>query len=167
MLSGWLKPTEHKWLTAHARHCQRVLEVGSYHGRSTTALLAADKVWCVDLWNSSRKGYTINEDDYQTFLRNMAPYMGRLEILRGDSHEMLDALLRTSVGFFDMAFIDGCHEYAQVHGDIVRCKKLVREGGLLCGHDYSRAWPGVTRAVDELIPHFKKVKGTGLWWTLI
>ena len=168
LLSGWLKPREHTWLSYQAKTCKRVLEVGSYHGRSTSALLNADRVWCVDLWGSSRRGYDIDEEDYQVFLKNMSPWMDRIEILRGDSHEMLDALLRTSEGFFDLAFIDGCHEYDFVYGDILRCKKLVREGGVLCGHDYNKkAWPGVYRAVGELVPDAKRVKGTSLWWTTI
>lgn len=167
LLSGWLKPQEHLWLSRHAKGRKRALEIGSYHGKSTTALLNAEKVWCVDLWDSSRGGYEIGEKDYQRFLKNMTPYLERLEIMRGDSHEILDGLLRTSQGFFDMIFIDGCHEYKFVYGDILRCKKLVRKGGLLCGHDYNkRAWPGVVRAVNELVPGFRRVKGTSLWWTI-
>jgi predicted O-methyltransferase YrrM len=168
LLTGWLKPKEHAWLSVHAKNAKRVLEVGSYHGRSTTALLNAERVWCVDLWGSSGGGYTINEKDYKTFTKNMKPYRDKIEVLRGDSHEMLDALIKSSEGFFDMAFVDGCHQYKFVYGDILRCKRLVREGGLLCGHDYNtRAWPGVVKAVNELIPHFKRVRGTSLWWTLV
>lgn len=168
LLTGWFKPQEHIWLSKKAKKCKSVLEVGSYHGRSTTALLNAEKVWCVDLWGSSKGKYTINEKDYQTFMRNMKPWLDRIEVLRGDSHEMLDALLRTSEGFFDLAFIDGCHEYKQVRGDISRCLKLVRKGGMLCGHDFNkRAWPGVVRAVEELAPDYRRVKGTSLWWKTV
>lgn len=168
LFSGWLKPQEHVWLCKQARGCNRVLEVGSYHGRSTSALLNAKKVWCVDLWGSRRGGYTIGEKDYQIFLKNIGPWMDRVEILRGDSHEMLDALTRTSEKFFDLAFIDGCHEYSFVHGDILRCLKLVRPGGVICGHDYNgSAWPGVVKAVDELVPGFERVRGTSLWWRRI
>lgn len=163
LLSGWLKPAEHKWLSEQAAHCKRVLEVGSYHGRSTTALLNAGHVWCVDLWGTEAVG----ETDYQEFMKNMAPWMHRIDVLRGDSHEMLDGLIRDEVGPFDLAFIDGCHKYKFVRGDIARCLKLVREGGILCGHDYNEQWPDVVRAVNELVPGFKRVKGTGLWWKVL
>jgi len=163
-LTGWLKPKEHEWLSGQARKCKRVLEVGSYHGKSTTALLNADKVWCVDLWGTKAVG----EKDYRRFIKNMKPYMSQLEIMRGDSHAMLDRLLGSVTGFFDMAFIDGCHRYKFVYGDILRCKKLVRPGGILCGHDYNeRMWPGVVQAVNELAPMFSKVEGTALWWMIV
>ncbi len=164
LLTGWLKPKEHVWLSTHARGCKRVLEVGSYHGRSTTALLNAERVWCVDLWGT----VAVGEKDYQKFLKNMWLYMGQLEIMRGDSHAILDKLLSGTEKFFDMAFVDGCHQYKFVYGDILRCKKLVKSGGLLCGHDYNqRAWPGVVQAVNELIPRFRRVKGTSLWWIIV
>lgn len=166
-ITGWLKPQEHTWLSYQARGKKAVLEVGSYHGRSTSALLNADFVWCIDLWDSSRKGYTIGERDYQLFLKNMGPWLDRITVLRGDSHEMLDALIEMGDGF-DLAFIDGCHEYGFVYGDIERCLKLVNNGGVLCGHDYNqRAWPGVYRAVNELVPGAERVKGTSLWWTKV
>ena len=164
LLTGWLKPIEHKWLSAHAQHTKRVLEVGSYRGRSTTALLSAEHVWCVDLWDTKAVG----ERDYEAFMRNMKPYMDRITVLRGDSHTVLDGLIRSSAAWFDMAFVDACHDYRFVYGDILRCKRLVRPGGLLCGHDYNaRAWPGVVKAVDELVPEREFVEGTCLWWTLV
>jgi hypothetical protein len=40
----------------------------------------------------------------------------------------------------------------------------LREGGVLCGHDYASYHPGVMQAVEELIPSFT-VHGT--IWTAI
>ena len=62
----------------------------------------------------------------------------------------------------ELLFIDGAHDYETVHGDITGFKPLVKEGGLLCGHDYSRRWPGVVRAVNELVP--KRKLARIIWW---
>lgn len=51
----------------------------------------------------------------------------------------------------DIVFIDGDHSYDQVKQDIQLYRPLVREGGLLCGHDYATG-NEVSQAVDELIP---------------
>jgi len=59
----------------------------------------------------------------------------------------------TVPGQFDIVFIDANHAYEYVKQDIQLWSPRVRNGGLLAGHDYrSRSWPGVSRAVDELLP---------------
>jgi hypothetical protein len=46
-------------------------------------------------------------------------------------------------------YIDANHEYASVVEDIALWRPKVRKGGILAGHDYSDAWPGVVQAVKE------------------
>lgn len=36
--------------------------------------------------------------------------------------------------------------------DIIGWSKKVTPGGILSGHDYDGGWPGVMKAVQELIP---------------
>ncbi len=62
--------------------------------------------------------------------------------------------------FFDdaslaLVFIDGAHDLESVRQDIAAWKPKVRPGGLLAGHDYSLAWPGVRRAVSESLSAFE------------
>ena len=59
-----------------------------------------------------------------------------------------------------MVFIDGGHEYEEVKRDILIWKERLRPGGLLCGHDVS--WPGVRKALTELVPNWKQQAGE-LW----
>jgi predicted O-methyltransferase YrrM len=63
------------------------------------------------------------------------------------------ALLRKEkgLGWIDMLFIDGDHEYESVKRDIELWAPFVASGGLLCGHDYFDA-PGVQQAVREMLP---------------
>jgi predicted O-methyltransferase YrrM len=52
----------------------------------------------------------------------------------------------------DMVFIDGDHRYETVVKDIKKAYELLKSGGLICGHDYNHPqWPGVKKAVDELV----------------
>lgn len=56
-----------------------------------------------------------------------------------------------------MVFIDAGHRYADVHRDVCLWLPKVRAGGELAGDDYGTpedagVWPGVRRAVNELLP---------------
>jgi hypothetical protein len=49
----------------------------------------------------------------------------------------------------DLVFIDAAHDYENVKLDIQRWWPLVRDGGMLVGHDFNHKWPGVERAVAD------------------
>lgn len=50
----------------------------------------------------------------------------------------------------DLVFVDGDHTYNQVKADIQAWLPHIREGGILCGHDYGwEKWAGVKQAFDE------------------
>jgi len=51
----------------------------------------------------------------------------------------------------DLVYIDGSHEYEDVINDINLW--MPRATKIICGDDYSGNHPGVTQAVDELIPN--------------
>jgi len=59
-----------------------------------------------------------------------------------------------------MIFIDASHIYEHVLSDIAWAKKAGVP--IIAGHDYSKFWPGVRRAVDESFGTNFKVSGT-LW----
>lgn len=155
---GWLRHREAGWLRSRSRGS--VLEIGSYHGRSTSVLVErAEHLWCVDSWDAPG----IDERDYRQFMKNIELHLDRITVLRGDSHQVLDRLAGNIE--FDFIFIDGGHDYERVHGDIQRALLVLAKGGILCGHDYNKgAWPGVVRAVNELVPNFQRVEKTSLWW---
>jgi predicted O-methyltransferase YrrM len=49
----------------------------------------------------------------------------------------------------DMVFVDAAHDEKSVKEDILRWLPKVRDGGILCGHDYGNSkWVGVKKAVD-------------------
>jgi hypothetical protein len=66
----------------------------------------------------------------------------------------------------DSIYIDGDHNYAEVCADILTWYKLLKPGGLLMGHDFWAANPGVIDAVQELlVGSFKVVENTRIWYT--
>jgi hypothetical protein len=63
----------------------------------------------------------------------------------------------------DFVLLDARHDYESVAIDIVSWLPKVRSGGVLAGDDYTPVWPGVVRAVDELLPRAVK-KPLDTWW---
>lgn len=53
-------------------------------------------------------------------------------------------------GEFDFVFIDADHSERSVTEDIMDWQPKVKRGGWLGGHDYSRKFPGVIKAVDRI-----------------
>lgn len=159
LIDGWMSETELTWLAQKARTHTRIVEVGSWMGRSTRAL--ADNtpglIWAVDTWQGSEEHQELLADKpsnwlYEQFLSNTQD-LSNIEALRMPSLEAAKLLADKK---FDMIFIDASHEYVAVKQDIEAWKPLCAPGGLLAGHDYD--WDGVKKAVDECLPAVGRAK---------
>jgi len=87
-------------------------------------------------------------------------------LLRHYSTE-LASMLASNVTRYDMIFIDGDHSYKAVKQDIQYWKPLVKPGGILAGHDYSKhpSKAGVIKAVNEKIPEDKlNLSDDNVWY---
>lgn len=154
------------WLAKQATERSLIIEFGSYLGRSSAALAenTPGAVICVDNWSA----YCVYEDgnicphlednSLARFLQNVDVYIRNYKLLPVILDiETFYTLYPAFHGKADMVFIDADHRYEYVKRDIGIGKQLLRKGGLLCGHDYEMAsWPGVKRAVDELLPTAKR-----------
>lgn len=163
-VTGWMSTLELRWLAERASERETVVEVGSWMGRSTKALgmCVRGVVYAVDHWLGSP---AVNDWCYleiqkvgadgcfDMFKKNVAEEVasGRIVPVKAESAEAARQLTELLPGGADMVFIDGDHEYEEVKRDIALWRPLVKKGGLLSGHDY-KAWPGVTKAVDEIFP---------------
>jgi len=156
-IGGWMSERELLWLALQAKKHLHIVEFGSLHGRSTRALAdnntTEGRIWAVDPWAGdyySEEGTDIPISTYVMpyFIGNLKDHVdtGHVVPVRMFSYQF-------SLPYkIDMVFIDGDHRYATVVRDIKKAYELLKDGGLICGHDYGHpSWPGVKRAVDELV----------------
>lgn len=142
-IPGWLSPEEGQKL-AELANGKRVLEIGSYCGRSTICIArTAQKVDAVDYFDG--RGTPRPADTSEQFWANIERYglMDKVESYHPDDIPHFE---------YDMAFIDGSHEKPDVQSDIRKCLPKLASGGFLVFHDYDEpCQPGVTEAVEELL----------------
>jgi SAM-dependent methyltransferase len=143
-IKGWLNYDEGKELWRLARG-KRVLEIGCYCGASTTCLAqAAEHVTAVDYFDG--RGTAVPQDTRAKFDASLKRHgvEHKVEACHPDAEFPLPE--------YDLAFIDGAHDYESVAADIRKALAVLAPGGLIAFHDYDSAKdPGVRKAVDELI----------------
>ena len=159
-IDGWMFPVELKWLEGAAGRRMRVLELGSWKGRSSAAIArglpAGGVLTCLDTWrgSDSERAHDHAKDpsdpiwcEFQENHRlNLST--GRVVPLRKTTTAGM-AELAAQGAQFDMIFIDAEHTYEACSSDIQGALKLLAPGGLLCGHDY--CWfDGVRKAASEV-----------------
>ena len=156
---GWMSHEELEFLRHAASLSESVVEIGSWKGRSTKALLEGCKgpVWAVDHfkgsedYNDSTLVIAREEPVFEIFKKNVGHYPN-LRILQMDSAYAASMIPDGSV---DMAFIDSDHRYEQVKAEIKRW--LPKARFIVALHDYCDEWPGVKQAVEESFEKFHVV----------
>jgi hypothetical protein len=150
-VDGWLSVAEGEALRELARG-KRVLEIGSYCGRSTICLAqSAEHVTAVDAFDGT--GTPEPRDTYDDFLSNIRHYGVE------DKIEIVHPTAEVPLPQYDLAFIDGAHDFESVRADIEKSLLALKPDGLLAFHDYrlyAGEWDGrwdagVTQAVNELL----------------
>jgi predicted O-methyltransferase YrrM len=71
---------------------------------------------------------------YREALTNIEKHQGRYEVLRMTSAQAVWMFDNESL---DFVYIDANHDYAHASEDINNWWSIVREGGVLAGHDYA------------------------------
>lgn len=148
---GWMMVEQLEWLFDVSRNMESIVEIGSYKGKSTHALLSGCKgtVWAVDPFVN----YGEAKDFYKDFMKNVGHFKN-LKPLKMTSEEAVKQFKDKSI---DMVFIDGGHDYEDVKKDIEMW--LPKTKKLICGHDYQGT--DVRQAVDE---KFKFVSNLNSIW---
>lgn len=138
----------------HPGRALRILEIGSWSGLSTlTFAWALDyfadggSIHCVDPWipyvdktvNRAELFTTMDEvaasgEIYDVFRHNVSCGPRNVEIAhsRGLSQDVLPTMTDES---FDLIYVDGDHVYGAVVSDIKYARRLVADGGIVCGDD--------------------------------
>jgi predicted O-methyltransferase YrrM len=165
---GLMNIEELIWLATEATKYRRIVELGSYLGRSTRALADNTKgrVMAIDDWMGPRERL-INYSDrlliFDRFKQNLEDLLQNKKVTAyKQNFELLPQIKFNKPP--DMIFIDGDHSYKAVIRDIEWAISVMKDGGLLCGHDMDM--PKVRNAVYDKF-RFKDVhipKNAKLIW---
>jgi predicted O-methyltransferase YrrM len=133
----------------------RIVEIGSYHGRSAIVLASAApagvEVITIDPHGGNDRGpqqyegeFDDGQADHETFVRNLteAGVISRIRHVRKASQDATDDVR----GTVEVVYIDGAHRYHPAKADIIRWGRKIEMGGTLLIHD-SFSSVGVTLAI--------------------
>jgi glycosyltransferase involved in cell wall biosynthesis/predicted O-methyltransferase YrrM len=164
-IKGWLSDAEADLLIATAlKACtqsvppQHIVEIGSFHGKSTVALgnvvkylFPSAKVFAID----PHEG-TVGAVDQG--LQTLSPTLQefRKNIEHEDLTEVVELIHDYSYNVkwkkpIQMIFIDGLHDYPSVSKDFRHFSKWIVKNGYVAFHDYADYYPGVKTFVNELM----------------
>lgn len=151
-VEGWLDPAEAWALHEAARNASTrgpatVVEIGSYHGRSTIALglglrhAGGGRLIAVD-------PFDMEEGQFDIFRSNLerAGVWTIVEPIRARSR---DARPRVPDGVVSVLFVDGSHEYDDVVADVELYRTTLAEGAVAAFND--PYWDGVSRALRDTL----------------
>jgi predicted O-methyltransferase YrrM len=146
-VDGWLSEGQARRLWDAARLTRapaRIVEIGSFRGRSTIVLrLAADEeveVVAIDPHGGGDRGpqeiapdAQLGDDDHRAFHANLE----RAGIDRGVRHvrRMSYEALAEVEGPIDLLYVDGAHRYGPARADIEEWGARVKPGGTMLVHD--------------------------------
>lgn len=163
-IPGWLMPNEAEALYRLGYESSGdVVEVGSYFGKSTFLIARG-------MADAGRDHHRLVSIDVH--YRGVDAATGRAQVFAEDApthllrtmrEQRLDHVVMHLVGWshvavtyvdfstIDAVFIDGGHEYEDVRRDFLAVRGRVRAGTRILFHDYNPEFPGVVRAVDEVV----------------
>lgn len=161
-ITGQITFNEALFLYRKAVECKgHIIEIGSFQGKSTVflALGAREngmKVFAIDPHKDTYLHEGKYKDSSSDYFKNLLNYDVRFNV---DSY--LDFSYNVNEKFHDgvysMLFIDGDHSYDSVKQDFELYFPKLRNGGLVCFHDYGNIhWEGVTKFVNETKPILKE-----------
>ena len=180
-IRGWMNDVELEWLASQARNATKIIEVGSFHGRSTRAM--ADNtdgtIFAIDTWKGSKPDkslpaelnfdsrFQVNDSAFASFCLNLWDHIRRGKVIPLRMSGAAAAKILEEQGIrADFVFIDADHIYEEIKTDIQNFRTLVNSNGVFSGHDYrDNNWSGVTKAVDEIFPNATCPLGTNIWTT--
>jgi predicted O-methyltransferase YrrM len=154
--TDWFSSNVVLWNAIIAKHQpRRVLEIGSFEGRSATHLVQEVRKYhndpielvCVDSWEGGVEHAGIDFNSVEgRFDRNMQKLVDSTFDLsiwkkKGLSHVALAELIMENAAPFDLVYIDGSHMASDVLLDATMAFKLLKVGGILIFDDYEYGTP--------------------------
>ena len=177
-VQGWFEIGDMIVLSALIRKNQpmKILEIGSWKGRSTSVIILSApenaKIVCVDSWEDGNNFDDSNEikgeikgiDTLEQFKKQVLALINtyrpdvEVEFMRIDSKHFVFQYEEEFKNSFDFIFVDGDHSYVGVKHDVMGIMPMLKENGILCGHDCHVVTPGVFNYLKEEMPFVRVVK---------
>lgn len=163
---GWLSIEEGLQLVNLARsidNCFQIVEIGSFHGRSTICLAYGSlegkqaQVYAVDPHNGVEcygDNVSLNSLKRNLMERKLD---ANVDIFVDSS---LSVAKRWRNGKVGLLFIDALHDYESVKNDFLAWSKYLFDGSIVAFHDSVQ--PGVNRFVLEILNDYKDFEPLGL-----
>ena len=146
-----------------------MIEIGSFVGESTVLFAKSfKKVIAVDPFladydPADPTSYSFEfKNVYETYLDRTGDHQN-IETIVSTSDAAVDFLKGPK---YDFIYLDGLHTYEGVKNDIINYLPLVKEGGVIGGHDYTDQHEhlvGVYQAVNEIFGAPDKVFKDNSW----
>ena len=146
-----------------------MIEIGSFVGESTVLFAQSFKEviaidpFLADYDPADPTSYLFEfKNVYETYLERTGDHQN-IKTIVSTSNDALDQLKGLK---YDFVYIDGLHTYEGVKTDIINYLPLIKEGGVIGGHDYTQSMPhlvGVYDAVNEMFGQPDKVFGDNSW----
>ncbi len=145
-IQGYMSLKELEVLVNEAANSDFTIEIGSWKGRSSTALSASGKLTCVDIFDGILDGHGRVEDGvFMEFLKNMNSFHN-VSYLKGKSSDVAGNFPEERA---DLILIDGLHTYDQCLDDLTKYWEKLKVGGKMLVHDYEDNFMPVKNAVKD------------------
>jgi len=134
-----------------------LLEIGSYHGRSTAVMahyLAPDeKIVICDAFESDTDDHYDDKPSPGKLTANIFRINKTLKKEQIDIHPCLSSELHLDEKErFRFIHIDGGHSVVQAYSDLTLCKRHLLPNGIMVMDDYHNGmWPEVTKGTDRFL----------------
>ena len=122
----------------------KILEIGVFRGTFSDFIyknLQPSELHLIDLFEGmvfsgdadGNNGATINLTEHYDLIKTKYAKHSNVFIKKGKSSEILQTY---PDDYFDIIYIDGDHSYEGATTDLELSYKKIKNGGLVCGHDY-------------------------------
>ena len=129
-------------------------ELGVFEGDFSKILIQSNKftkLFLVDVFSGKASNFCkVYEDSsvLENQVKNRFKEYSYVEVIKNDSLSFLKSIPDNSLDFI---YIDTVHSYDQTQKELQESYRTIKNGGLICGHDYCEMFSGVIQAVQEFI----------------
>jgi hypothetical protein len=134
-----------------------MIEIGCYAGDSTAVFAEFCKtLYAIDPWKTGMSladGSSAGEVVYmypnveEAFDEKMKAFPNVIKMKNFD-HEVIDSFKKRTIDFI---YIDALHTEEEMHRQLEMWLPKIKESGIIGGHDFNEHFPGIVRAVLDVI----------------